>query len=612
MSRFPKLSTGLHREFRNSYNEGVDLIEQDINKAVGDSTSALTKATNAETNASEAKLTAERVQTELGQAILEGDSSPLGGQLSVGADGTVYTGGPQERLVKEHDKVNALLAQTAWGVGKKNGDLSTILNEDGTVSVFTGDSLSYNRYGFDGVARTNAYDCYPGLLSWSFMLRDAIHRNDTFFKHMDELGVTLSNVTYAYNESADNSYLLPFNGRYLRFSAVNASAHEVSFPYRHYNKKTNKAYLYMSHNPNDSACSFDVYVDDAFVKTVNNNGAGKLYQGFEPFVVELPNLVAGNEYKISIKNLVQTASVPASDGKRTVYLHGVGSKFSPVHLTGRGSQTSQWLVDNLQEKVLNYNPDVVFITIGANDIILSDLSTYEANLENILSRIKTADVNTHIVLISPPRSASYTNETLQTFIEVMEKKATEYEAYFVNSYELFKKYPTSKWRADTIHYNRFGNTVLARTLLDVIMPSAVNDKKMIDSELYLAIGKMYITPPEPKAPTSNIKRGTTYAAWNGTAFALSLFFKSDSIVTSVAKINDSTIRVSFNVPIQTSFERIPICQQFGTTPSKLLHTVPTGVDYNNNTVDFVLWKVDGTKTVLADWETTSFKFMITY
>ncbi|RDW17640.1 hypothetical protein CWR48_14090, partial [Oceanobacillus arenosus] len=113
MARFPELNTGLTRDFRNSYNEGIKKIDTDLNKSSSDASNALAKSTKAEVNASEAKAAADRTSTELGQAILKGDSSPLAGQLSVGADGTVYPGGPQERLVKELNSVNKDLAQMA-------------------------------------------------------------------------------------------------------------------------------------------------------------------------------------------------------------------------------------------------------------------------------------------------------------------------------------------------------------------------------------------------------------------------------------------------------------------------------------------------------------------
>lgn len=89
-----------------------------LNQSIDNANEALNRVANAENNSAEAKEIAEQTQTELRQAVLEGDSSPLAGMLSVGADGTVYEDGPQQRLVAEHNKVTAELATIEINVDK--------------------------------------------------------------------------------------------------------------------------------------------------------------------------------------------------------------------------------------------------------------------------------------------------------------------------------------------------------------------------------------------------------------------------------------------------------------------------------------------------------------
>ena len=83
-------------------NQSID----NANEALRRSGTAVNISNNAINVSNEAKGIAERTQSELSQAILEGDSSPLAGQLSVGADGTVYEDGPQERFVSEFNKIS--------------------------------------------------------------------------------------------------------------------------------------------------------------------------------------------------------------------------------------------------------------------------------------------------------------------------------------------------------------------------------------------------------------------------------------------------------------------------------------------------------------------------
>ncbi len=112
---FPKLNQGIE-------NANEALKKSDA--AVSISNNAVSTSNNAISISNEAKQTAEQVQSEFRQAVLEGDSSPLEGVLSVGADGTLYPDGPQQRLITEFSKLNNKLEQTANYVvaGSFDGD----------------------------------------------------------------------------------------------------------------------------------------------------------------------------------------------------------------------------------------------------------------------------------------------------------------------------------------------------------------------------------------------------------------------------------------------------------------------------------------------------------
>lgn len=89
-------------------NQSID----NANEALKKSGTAVNISNNAINVSNEAKGIAERTQSELSQAILEGDSSPLAGQLSVGADGTIYNDGPQERFITEYNHVSTNVETT--------------------------------------------------------------------------------------------------------------------------------------------------------------------------------------------------------------------------------------------------------------------------------------------------------------------------------------------------------------------------------------------------------------------------------------------------------------------------------------------------------------------
>ncbi len=71
---------------------------------------AVAEAGKAIAEAEKANSTADRVSAELGQAILQGDSSPLEGQLSVGGDGVIYPSA-QQRFVDERQEIISELSE---------------------------------------------------------------------------------------------------------------------------------------------------------------------------------------------------------------------------------------------------------------------------------------------------------------------------------------------------------------------------------------------------------------------------------------------------------------------------------------------------------------------
>lgn len=142
-----EISGSWTRDDRNNLNDNFRELYNEYTAAGMNAAEARQKALEAVNESAKAKEIAERTSIELGQAILEGDSSPLAGQLSVGADGTIYSGGPQERLVKEHEKVTAQLAETADKLYMKDWELNSkqrrrrgfvvFRSDDGTTAEYT-------------------------------------------------------------------------------------------------------------------------------------------------------------------------------------------------------------------------------------------------------------------------------------------------------------------------------------------------------------------------------------------------------------------------------------------------------------------------------------------
>lgn len=343
-------------------------------------------------------------------------------------------------------------------------DLSAQFASDGYTTVIAGDSLSVG-YGFFGKGFINAWDNYSGILSWSHMVRDAIHRNDAGFVYADEL---LDNGKIEKGDSvkftrwwsdgrteATSSYYMPFNNRNVYFYNISATD-GVSFFVDNSNATTNKAVLYFARNPGDTACSFKVKLNgkDVNVKvsdqtcrlleadTVDLTGnkafpgddsylartyKKNFYSGRELVVVEISDLKEG-ENKVTLNSFTNTKS-KATCG---FFLLGCGTKYSPVYLNGRSGATSDFYIDtDVGDGAFNQRlcvpngkdrvaPDCLIWIIGANDSVNGGgagyngkddegiskgtvtVEQYKKNLNTVLATLREKNPKMQIILLSSP------------------------------------------------------------------------------------------------------------------------------------------------------------------------------------------------------------------
>ena len=453
-------------------------------------------------------------------------------------------------------------------------DLSAQFASDGYTTVIAGDSLSVG-YGFFGKGFTNAWDNYSGILSWSHMVRDAIHRNDSGFYYADNL---LDNGKIERSDSikftrwwsdgrkdATSSYWMPFNNRNVYFYNISATD-EVSFFVNNSNATTNKAVLYFARNPGDTACSFKVKLNGKEVKvkvsdqtcrslevdTVDLTGnkaftgddsylaktyKSNFYAGRELVVVEISNLSTG-ENRVTLNSFTNTK------GKTDCgfFILGCGTKYSPVYLNGRSNATSDFYIDtSVENGAFNQRlcvpvgedrlpPDCLIWIIGANDSVNGRgtgnngsndkgvnkgtvaVEQYKKNLNTVLATLREKNPKMQIILLSSPvwgTKASNDDPNYETrrnlllqYAGAMESVAENYGAMFLNNVHLFDSLPVNEasdtgaavyWRAtnDTIHFSRFGHTVLAKNLLSKLMPLGLYPKEMIDAEKIYCEGINY-------------------------------------------------------------------------------------------------------------------------
>lgn len=509
---------------------------------------------------------------------------------------------PDEVFAKAENKLKSLFPQR----------LSTAGNYP-TV-VITGDSLSYNHQDFDATARAEATDCYPGMNSWSFLIRDALLRNDKFFKHADEVPYLLGDGPANLGNFDTGPYISPFNGRFQLFRAT-AQAQKIRFVHRHYGPQ-NKLYAWFCKNPSSAGCSFRIevgsYSSSLTQVDVWNTGGTTLadpYQGRELHFVEIPNVPNDGSWQyITLTNFIGTSASPHSTHRDVIFC-GFSSSFVNVKLTGKGSQSSKWLADNLAARVTTYAPDLAIIIIGANDGWagnpqgLQTVQDYQTNLNTIIDGIRAAKSTAQVLLISPPltNESVVTNATMRRYISKAREVAAIKNIAFLDLEEFFASTPPSVYRFDSIHFSKQGNEMLARKIASMILPSSDIESGYLEPTFSVGANQ-YAYPESPKT--------RIYAPWNGSAFPLTVLSTDSALspVVSVTKENDYTIRVTFGLSIKI-VTNVNI-RQFDANALQKITVSPQ--NYYDGYMLFQLRKQDGSQLVAGDWTTysSSLKFII--
>ena len=503
------------------------------------------------------------------------------------------------------DSVSLSLDKIETNDVKEKKDLSQLFQKDGFVSVITGDSISYNRYDFISTGVANGYECYSGMQSWSYLLRDTIHRNDVYFKHGDELqGLTVTGGFITQSEELYNN-AQPFTNKYIKY-ATTKNTSRLSFKVRHTNSITNKIVIYFSYNPNNTACQFDVYIGSDKACTVNNKSISNDYMGRGILTADVI-CYPYNIREISLRNFTQSATSPESTGLMEVEILGVGTKYSPVYLTGQGSTTSKWLLDNIEDRILKYNPDFVAITTGTNDVYMNvSLDEYKSNLDNICTKIKIKNPKAEILLIGCGSyrsvdgqdwdNANYKQDsTVIPYINVSKEISAKHECYFVSMMELFENVSINEYRFDNCHLTKYGNTMLLRSIVNMIMPKGSYNNEYLSSYKH----------ENGFEHTLDINETTGYARikYNDSSKTYDVINGLDIVNDVVLNSNGYRISVNFK---NTILKRPPVIQNCSI--ANLINITHYG--FTTSSVEFLVHKADGTLLTPSDHNANECEFLL--
>ncbi len=335
--------------------------------------------------------------------------------------------------------------------------------------LITGDSLSYNRYGYDDAELMNATDCHIGMQSWSFRLRNDFITSAKGFKYADEL---------EFGCRADKGMSLEvdicesiFGERVITLFPLNG---EISFNAQ---SDTGTLVLYIQKRVSNY-CRFDIYVDGKLQKAdVDTYGSKAEYQGYGLITLELLCDENKNEHKVVLNNFRW------ADDEPCVTIAGVSCEARYANITGQGSRTARFLNYHFEDRIAKYSPDLMILVFGGNDTLFYSPDEYRYYLEKLFSATKERFPNIKIITITIPYCGLVRNQLLgvtyendeqlnqnsKKYNDVMMDLSKKYVAECIDSWELFKDIPIPEWRFDNIHLTRKGNDILydkVKSLID--------------------------------------------------------------------------------------------------------------------------------------------------
>lgn len=336
-----------------------------------------------------------------------------------------------------------------------------ILKKENMTVLITGDSLSYNRYGYDPKPRHNAYNCGAGMPSWAFALRDRIYAMDPQFT----LGEAVS-ADCPWVSGLDNRSEVPhtalFGGRIKTFLPEG----EMSFVAP---VSGGQVVLYLQRRM-ENYCTFDVYVDGILAATdVDTAGDEDAFAGYAPMVLRL-SCVEADSHKIAFRN------IRGKDPKIT--LAAVGSRYVNVVLTGRGSECTDFFLEHFEKRIGEHKPDLMIVTLGANDRANRTVEDMQKALEELYGKVFACSPECQILHILPPpgydpkdpesdKSPYCSLQRAEIYDRAMEDVAKKENAVkTLRMQELFAQLPVAQWRFDNIHLNPQGNDILLRAVCE--------------------------------------------------------------------------------------------------------------------------------------------------
>jgi len=321
--------------------------------------------------------------------------------------------------------------------------------------VITGDSLSFNRYDFDEYRGMDAFAYGAGLGSWSFALRDRLYTSDAQCIYGADIPFSCDAVCGMATKT-DIPHTALFGGRVKTLFPRS----EVTFRLP---IQTDTLVLYLQHRA-DTDTVFDVAVDGVTVQTdVHTIGDAAWFAGYAPLILRLPCDGTLSAHTVTFSRI--RGETPC------ITVAGAGAVYRDVVLSGRGCTCADFFLENFEERIAKYTPDLLLFSVSANDRLHVSAEKMCENVDALFGKIRQRCPRCRVLVLAPPHShdvadpqkdvSPYTAvATAEKYDRALETVCAKWGHAVFRISSLFDDADVLKWRYDNIHLNRQGNAVL--------------------------------------------------------------------------------------------------------------------------------------------------------
>lgn len=170
-----------------------------------------------------------------------------------------------------------------------------------------------------------------------------------------------------------------------------------------------------------------------------------------------------------------------SQAFRKYLMEDLGREEDIVINTGNSATTAGRTLENIEQRLKKYRPDIVSVMLGTNDAKSDSTETYIENMVRILEEIRATNPDALIILRSPTPVNPSNNQSAQFingldgengYIKALQKLAEEEDILFVDQYTEWKKefdaypYLFGYYFGDYLHPGAVGQMRLAREFIE--------------------------------------------------------------------------------------------------------------------------------------------------